>query len=219
MKTIDEKNIQSLLDKFMAGETTLQEENILGEYFRTSKKVKQEWEAYKSMFSYFDEGMPYENSEQKETRPGRIVKIIVGVISAAAIVALLFTFALPKSENDKQLANNNEPKKEVPVESNPKVEKAEESKEEAIEEKTEKKTETTISPTKETKKKRTPRLKFSIPAPQEYMAQTNKSDTLDLVDKELINSYLYQCASMDVAMDEIYTQEMYDEEEYITNEE
>jgi len=214
MKTMDERQIQSLLDKFMEGETTLQEENILDYYFRTTKNVKAEWEDYKSMFDYFDKGMPYEKLEQKATRFGKIVKMIVGAVSAAALVALLFTFALPKGNDAKQLAANDEPKKKAPTKND---NKAETSKEESVDTKTEEKKE---SPIKESKKRRAPRLRYSISAPQEYMAENEKSDTLDAVDKELINSYLYQCASMDVAMGEIYTQEMYDEEEqeYITNE-
>lgn len=217
MKTMNEKQIQSLLDKFMEGETTLQEEQVLGEYFRTTKNVKAEWNAYKSMFDYFDKGMPYKEKKQEATHSGKIVKMIVGAISAAAIVALLFTFAFTKNDGDQQLVANNEPKKEVPAKNNNKVEKKQDtSKEETVDTKTDKKSEV---PAKKSKKKRMPRLQFNIPAPQNYMAEEEKHDTLDFVDKELINSYLYQCASMDVAMDEIYTQEIYDEQEYITNEE
>lgn len=217
MKTFDEKQIQSLLDKFMEGETTLEEEKILGEYFRSTKKVKAEWEAYKSMFGYFDKGMPYDEPVEKNTRSNKVVKMIVGAISAAALVALLFTFALPKGDNDKQLAANDEPKKEIPAKSNAKAVKKQTSKEEADEPniKEEKKAET---PAPQKAKKRVPRLRFDIPAPREYMAESEKGDTLDIVDKELINNYLYQCASLDVAMEEIYTQEMYEEEGSITNE-
>lgn len=217
MKTMNEKQIQSLLDKFMEGETTLQEEQVLGEYFRTTKNVKAEWKVYKSMFDYFDKGMPYKEMKQEAIHSGKIVKMIVGAISAAAIVALLFTFAFTKNDGDQQLVANNEPKKEVPAKNNNKVEKKQDtSKEETVDTKTDKKSEV---PAKKPKKKRMPRLLFNIPAPQNYMAEEEKHDTLDIVDKELINSYLYQCASMDVAMDEIYTQEIYDEQEYITNEE
>lgn len=213
---MDEKQIQSLLDKFMEGETTLQEEKTLGEFFRTTKNVKAEWKDYKSMFDYFDQGMPYGRLAQKVTHHGKIVKMIAWAVSAAALVALLFTFALPKGNDSTQLAANNEPRKETPAKNDKRVgEKANTNKEEAADTKTEKKA---ASPKEKSKKKRMPRLRYGIPAPQEYMARSEKSDTLDAVDRELINNYLYQCASMDVAMEEIYTQEMDGEQEYITNE-
>lgn len=210
---MDDKQIQSLLDKFMEGETTLQEEKILGEYFRTTRNVKAEWKDYKSMFEYFDQGMPYEQPEQKVSRFGKVVKMIVGAISAAAIAALLFTFALPEGNDDKQLAANDEPKKEAPAKSD--NIKKETSKEESVDAKTEKKEE---APAIKSKKKRAPRIRYSIPAPQEYMAKNEKKDTLNAVDKELINSYLYQCAAMDLAMDEIYETEMNEETTNVINE-
>ena len=56
MKRYTQQHIQDLLDKFMNGLTTLEEEAALGDYFRTHE-VPQEWEDYRQMFGYFDRGM------------------------------------------------------------------------------------------------------------------------------------------------------------------
>ncbi len=47
-----EITIKKLLDKYLEGETTVKEEQILSDYFN-SNDVKPEWAAYKSMFSFF----------------------------------------------------------------------------------------------------------------------------------------------------------------------
>ena len=56
MKLYSHQHIESLLDKFMDGESTLEEEALLGDYFRTHD-VPAEWEDYRAMFGYFDLGM------------------------------------------------------------------------------------------------------------------------------------------------------------------
>ena len=56
MKRYSQQQIQDLLDKFMNGLTTLEEEKALANYFRTHD-VPAEWEDYRLMFDYFDHGM------------------------------------------------------------------------------------------------------------------------------------------------------------------
>ena len=51
----DNQEIARMLDKFMAGETSLNEEQMLAEYFRTNE-VDDEWQDYKEMFALFDSG-------------------------------------------------------------------------------------------------------------------------------------------------------------------
>ena len=51
----DKQEIARMLDKFMAGETSLNEEQMLAEYFRTDE-VGDEWQEYKEMFALFDSG-------------------------------------------------------------------------------------------------------------------------------------------------------------------
>ena len=54
MTLYNKKDIATLLDKFMAGTTTIEEEQILADYFRSEQRVPAEWEDYKDMFAYFD---------------------------------------------------------------------------------------------------------------------------------------------------------------------
>ena len=51
----DKQEIAQLLNKFMAGETSLAEEQVLAQYFRTHE-VGEEWTEYKEMFTLFDNG-------------------------------------------------------------------------------------------------------------------------------------------------------------------
>ena len=56
MKRYSHQQIEALLDKFMDGQTTVEEEAQLADYFR-SADVPAEWEDYRAMFDYFDRGM------------------------------------------------------------------------------------------------------------------------------------------------------------------
>ena len=54
-KQIKKQEIAQLLSKFMAGETSIAEEETLAQYFRTHE-VDDEWAEYKEMFALFDNG-------------------------------------------------------------------------------------------------------------------------------------------------------------------
>ena len=51
----DKQEIAQLLSKFMAGETSVAEEEVLAKYFR-SHEVDEEWTEIKEMFAMFDDG-------------------------------------------------------------------------------------------------------------------------------------------------------------------
>lgn len=51
----DKQEIAQLIDKFMAGITSIAEEDVLAQYFRTHE-VSEEWVVYKEMFALFDAG-------------------------------------------------------------------------------------------------------------------------------------------------------------------
>ena len=77
MNIIYNKNkIEPLLHKFMEGLTSIEEEEALGAYFRSEENIPQEWEAYKKMFGYFDDGMPNRVRKQNIilTKPADLVK-------------------------------------------------------------------------------------------------------------------------------------------------
>ena len=94
MKLYNKKDISTLLDKFMAGTTTIEEEQILTDYFRSEQRVPTEWEDYKDMFAYFDNGM-VEVSEQKEDiAKARLAAIVPWKrIAVAATLLILIGFA------------------------------------------------------------------------------------------------------------------------------
>ena len=96
-----EKNIRLLLNRFMAGETSLEEEALLGEWFRQHPDVSDDLKEYQLMFGYFDEGMPLdheadehvENAHPKAKARMRRLWLPIGM---AASIALLFVIAIPR---------------------------------------------------------------------------------------------------------------------------
>ena len=63
-KQYSNHQIDELLERFMQGETSLDEEQLLADYFRSADNIPAQWEAYRTMFRYFDEGMPLEPPHQ-----------------------------------------------------------------------------------------------------------------------------------------------------------
>ena len=96
-----EKDIRLLLNWFMAGETTLEEEALLGEWFRQHPDVSDDLKEYQLMFGYFDEGMPLdyeaenhvEDAHPKTKARMRRLWLPIGM---AASIALLFVIAIPR---------------------------------------------------------------------------------------------------------------------------
>ena len=50
--------IQQLIDKYMNGQTTVDEEQLIARYFRSATDVPDSLKPYRDMFAYLDEGMP-----------------------------------------------------------------------------------------------------------------------------------------------------------------
>ena len=90
-------DIQKLIDKFMNGTSTLDEERLLGEYFRTEKNIPEELEPYRQMFAYFDKGMVEDASLANEPLPcSSAVRHTINarrVLAIAASIAVLIAFA------------------------------------------------------------------------------------------------------------------------------
>lgn len=95
-----EKDIRLLLDRFMAGETSLEEETLLGEWFRLHPDVSDDLKEYQLMFGYFDEGMPLdheaeEHVENAHPKAKARMRRLWLPLSLAASIALLIGFAIP----------------------------------------------------------------------------------------------------------------------------
>ena len=83
--------IQSLLDKYMEGTTTLEEEDILRQYF-TRSDVPAEWEDYRQLFAEIDSMRPA-GKHDRRWWPWSI---------AAAVVAALVVFAVTQRSQENQ---------------------------------------------------------------------------------------------------------------------
>lgn len=91
MKPYSRHQIEALLDKFMAGKTTIEEESLLSKYFNTTHDVPAEWEDFQALFGYIDRGL--EGDLLPETSSPSHRKWLWWIpAAAAAIVALVFGF-------------------------------------------------------------------------------------------------------------------------------
>lgn len=94
----EKEHISNLLERFMNGESTLAEEELLSRYF-TTHEVDAEWEPYKQMFAYFDSGMadeaqPAAAKEAEQAAQPNVVRFRWLRVAAAAAVALLLATGL-----------------------------------------------------------------------------------------------------------------------------
>ena len=111
----DKQEIAQLLSKFMAGETSVAEEEMLAQYFRTHE-VDKDWAEYKEMFALFDNGevdiepeaetnsqRPISNSQKPKSVPQavkekpKIVTLRWLMAGIAASIALVLVFYLGRS--------------------------------------------------------------------------------------------------------------------------
>lgn len=95
------KRIQDLLDKYMDGATSNEEEATLRKYFdEHGNDIPEEWESYRALFSYIGfeqmnlslipkEEEKEENIEKKEASRSRWLKYFGTSVAAAAIIAFL----------------------------------------------------------------------------------------------------------------------------------
>ncbi len=106
------RHISHLLDLFIEGKTTLDEEAELSTYFATHN-VPDEWADYKAMMAYFDAGMPLYGdnvhpSPQESSRQWRLGAIVglrhTAWWAAAAIVVALVVNVVLHTGNDSEIA-------------------------------------------------------------------------------------------------------------------
>ncbi len=91
MKRYSQQQIKALLDKFMDGQTTVEEEAMLAEFFR-SGDVPAEWEDYRLMFDYFDRDMEGDLVPVEQPRPSltrQMGRRWWGIATAACITAAI----------------------------------------------------------------------------------------------------------------------------------
>ncbi|MBQ2497682.1 MAG: hypothetical protein II509_03415 [Prevotella sp.] len=96
MKRYTKEYIEKLLDKFMDGTSTLEEEDILAQYFR-HQEVPREWEEYRLLFQEIDAMKPVQ-TEIVEINPENRRKRWMRWGVAAAVVAGILYFAVPSKQ-------------------------------------------------------------------------------------------------------------------------
>ena len=96
--------IARLLDRYMDGTSTLDEEDILAQYFR-SDNIPEEWACYKEMFQEIEAMKPEAEAElpvvTAESTRGRRRWMIWSVAAAAAVAGLIY-LAAPGNKADFQ---------------------------------------------------------------------------------------------------------------------
>jgi hypothetical protein len=104
-----ESKIKKLLDKFLEGETSLKEEQVLADYFR-NEDINPEWSVYKDMFGYFEESQ--KDVPQKSFSPQSQVSLFYKLQKYAAIlmIALISTlFYYNHTTSQKELGTFDDP--------------------------------------------------------------------------------------------------------------
>ena len=96
MKRYTKEYVEKLLDKFMDGTSTLEEEDILAQYFR-HQEVPREWEEYRLLFQEIDAMKPVK-AEIVEINPENRRKRWMGWGVAAAVVAGILYLAVPSKQ-------------------------------------------------------------------------------------------------------------------------
>lgn len=84
------ENISRMLERFMSGESTLDEERMLSRYFATHE-VDESWKPYQQMFAYFDADMSTSSGSIADTAPRHRRRQWLYWSVAAATVALMLT--------------------------------------------------------------------------------------------------------------------------------
>lgn len=90
MKPYSQHQIEELLNKFMEGNTTIEEESLLSEYFSTASHIPAEWADYKAMFGYLDRGLEGDLLPESASPTHRKWLWWTSISAAAAVVALVF---------------------------------------------------------------------------------------------------------------------------------
>jgi len=99
MKQLSQQQAGALLDRYMDGLTTVEEEAALRRYFRDHDDIPDEWQDYKVMFTYIDSGMEDGNLPAlEEPRRAPLITLMGrrwwGIAAAAVITAAIVATAV-----------------------------------------------------------------------------------------------------------------------------
>ena len=98
MKQLSQQQAGALLDRYMDGLTTVEEEAALRRYFRDHDDIPDEWQDYKVMFTYLNNGMEDGNLSVQEAKPAPLITLMGrrwwGIAAAACITAAIVMTAV-----------------------------------------------------------------------------------------------------------------------------
>lgn len=135
MKTNDnERKIRQLIEKFMTGGTSLNEEQEIGKWLRETELPPEDLRPYKQMFEYFDEGMPL----PEETTPKHHTLRYIHWLAAACVAAIVgLTIWMIPSEDSPTVAQSYVPEeKQQPLPKNDSIQTTEAKKDSTRQQKT-----------------------------------------------------------------------------------
>ena len=97
MKQLSQQQASALLDRYMDGLTSVEEEAALRRYFRDHDDIPDEWQDYKVMFTYLDSGMEDSNLSAQEPQRVSLIQQMGrrwwGIAAAAVITAAIVATA------------------------------------------------------------------------------------------------------------------------------
>lgn len=97
MKQLSQQQASALLDRYMDGLTSVEEEAALRRYFRDHDDIPDEWQDYKVMFTYLDSGMEDSNLSAQEPQRVSLIQQMGrrwwGIAAAAVITAAVVVTA------------------------------------------------------------------------------------------------------------------------------
>ena len=182
MKEIE---VEDLLKRFMAGETSVEEETALAEYFfgagdedRPNNIPKEDWEAYREMFRMFDDGEAGRGRDAHAPRGIRIdrkpsgLRIYMAAAAVAAFIVLVFMLNIGGEQGKPMIAEveavDTIKAMNVPIDTlrdKPSIDKLRNDN-----------VEVSPTPTQKTKPKKQQKLPYTPPVPRHLIAQVAKAN-------------------------------------------
>ena len=87
------ERLEELLNRYFEGETSLEEERELREFFRSTQIIPSQWECYRAIFGYFDSERAIVSGRATSAIPTRHRVRKITWLSAAAAAAACVVFA------------------------------------------------------------------------------------------------------------------------------
>ncbi|MCI6081713.1 MAG: hypothetical protein MR724_09195 [Prevotella sp.] len=191
MKEIE---VEELLKRFMTGETSVEEETALTEYFRGATDddrpdsiSMEDWEAYREMFRIFDDGdigvrgtHPHITKQESGLRIGRGrdahaprgIRIYMAAAAVAAFIVLVFMLNIGGDQGEQMIAEveavDTIKAMNVPIDTlrdKPSIDKLRNDN-----------VEVSPTPTQKTKPKKQQKLPYTPPVPRHLIAQVAKAN-------------------------------------------